>query len=131
MKCEQIRDRIKKARRAQGYTQEYMAESLKISTNSYREIESGTTTLINPRLYKIAEILDISLESLIFDHFTQDKYIETLKKIEKECRIKVKNITMSHKIEIAEKEGQITILKAHLETKERIIGVLNEREEEY
>lgn len=131
MKCAQIRERIKRARRSLGYTQEQMAEALKISTNSYREIESGNTTLINPRLPVIAQILNLSMESLIFGHVPKEESLETIKRLEKDYRTQIRTLITNHKIEIAEKEGEINILKTSLQTKDRIIGVLNEKDEDY
>ncbi|MFA6770365.1 MAG: helix-turn-helix transcriptional regulator [Bacteroidales bacterium] len=131
MECKQIRERIRRARRVKGYTQEYMAESLGISTNSYREIESGKTTLINPRLCKIAELLGLPMESLIFERVTKEEYLDKIKNLEKEQRVKIKNLTSKYKIGLFEKDEQITVLKAKLETKEKIIGVLNDNDAEY
>jgi len=108
-----------------------MAESLKISTNSYREIESGNTTLINPRLQVIAQILNLSMESLIFGHIPKEESLETIKRLEKDYRNQIRTLITNHKIEIAEKEGEINILKTSLQTKDRIIGVLNEKDEDY
>lgn len=131
MKCKQIRERIKQARRANDYTQEQMAGFLEMSTNSYRELESGSTTLINPRLQMIAQILNLSMENLIFGHITQEDNQETIERLEKEHKTQIRALITNHKIEIAEKEGEINILKTSLETKERIIGVLNEKNEDY
>jgi len=131
MEYEQIRERIKKTRRALNYTQEYVAECLKISTNSYREIESGKTSLINPRLKKISEILKLPIETLIFGHVTKEECLESIEKLNNEHRKQIQSINTKHKIEIAEKEGEINMLKTKLETKEKIIGVLNEQIEKY
>lgn len=40
---------------------------LDISTNSYRKMEKGRTSLINDRLWDIARILEVSLEELMLD----------------------------------------------------------------
>jgi transcriptional regulator with XRE-family HTH domain len=131
MNSEHIRKRIKKERRALGLTQEFMAESLKISANSYRELENGSIHLINPRLEQIASILKTPLESLIFGDISKEEYLKKIADIEKSFQEKLLILISSHKIEIAEKDGEINILKASLETKESIIGVLKERLPEY
>lgn len=131
MKCKQIRERIKKARRANNYTQEEMAEFLGISTNSYRELESGSTTLINPRLLKIAEILKLPMENLLFGQTTSNESLKKIKELQKEHHTKLVELTSNHKIELAQKDEEINILKTKLETKEIIIGVLNEKKENY
>lgn len=131
MDFDQIRERIKRERRSLGYTQEYMATTLGISVNSYREIESGTTLLVNPRLEEIAKILDKPLENLIFDTASSFDYSQMLSVVEKEFKDKLDITETAFKIKLAEKEGEIKVLKANLETKESIIGVLRERLPEY
>jgi transcriptional regulator with XRE-family HTH domain len=131
MDFEQIRERIKRERRSLGYTQEYMATSLGISVNSYREIESGNTLLVNPRLPEIAKILEKPLESLIFDNASYSDYNQKIDMLEREFKEKFDSLETSYKIKMAEKEGEINVLKANLETKESIIGVLRERLPEY
>ncbi|PKO96701.1 MAG: hypothetical protein CVU12_03750 [Bacteroidetes bacterium HGW-Bacteroidetes-7] len=131
MDFDQIRERIKRERRSLGYTQEYMATILGISVNSYREIESGTTLLVNPRLEEIAKILDKPLENLIFDTASSFDYSQKLSVIEKEFKEKLDISETAYRIKLAEKEGEINVLKANLETKESIIGVLRERLPEY
>lgn len=131
MECEQIRERIKRVRRAKNYSQKFMAESLQMSSNSYREIETGTTKLINSRLYKIAEILDLSMENLIFGYVTQDEYVQAIKKLEREHTIKIENLIVDHKIEIAKLEGKVTELQGKIDTREKIIGVLQEKRTNY
>lgn len=108
-----------------------MATILGISVNSYREIESGTTLLVNPRLEEIAKILDKPLENLIFDTASSFDYSQKLSVIEKEFKEKLDISETAYRIKLAEKEGEINVLKANLETKESIIGVLRERLPEY
>lgn len=131
MKYQEIRERIKKARRANNYTQEEMAELLRISTNSYRELEAGPTTLINPRLEKIAEILKLSMESLLFGHINNNQAQEKIEELKREHRIQIIELISNHKIELAQKEEEVSILNSKLITKEKIIGVLNEKKEQY
>ncbi|WP_345952979.1 helix-turn-helix transcriptional regulator [Mucilaginibacter sp. PAMB04168] len=55
-----IGDRIRAARLEKNYTQFYMAFMLDISQASYSKIERNETKLTLPRIYEIAEILEIS-----------------------------------------------------------------------
>ncbi|ALL07399.1 hypothetical protein AQ505_19040 [Pedobacter sp. PACM 27299] len=48
-----------------GYTQDYMAERLHLSQNSYSKLERGLTSLTVSRLYQIAEILEISIQDIL------------------------------------------------------------------
>ena len=61
----QIVQRIIEARFRKGYKPETMAIELRISKTAYYDIESGKTNITLKRLYQIAEILDVSLLSLI------------------------------------------------------------------
>lgn len=56
--------KIRKMRELRGYKQEYMADSLGITQNSYGKIESGETKLSVERLKKIAEILGTGVETI-------------------------------------------------------------------
>ncbi|WP_316842064.1 helix-turn-helix transcriptional regulator [Pedobacter gandavensis] len=48
-----------------GYSQEFMAEKLNISQNSYSKLERGQTSLTVNRLFQIAKILDISVQEML------------------------------------------------------------------
>ena len=52
-------------RSKKGYTYENMANELDITTAAYRKIEMGETKLSLERLFKIAEILQESISSLV------------------------------------------------------------------
>lgn len=59
-----------------GYSQEEMAEHLKVSRNTYRNIEKGRTKLISPNVMKIAELANISVEELVLGYMpVKDKTI--------------------------------------------------------
>lgn len=57
--------KIKKYREMKNYTQEYMADKLNISQNTYSKIESGGIKLTVDRLKQIADILETPLEEII------------------------------------------------------------------
>lgn len=60
-----IGQRIKKLREAKNLTQEFMANNLKISQNSYSRIETENTKLTTERLSEIATILEVPAELII------------------------------------------------------------------
>jgi transcriptional regulator with XRE-family HTH domain len=62
---EHLGQRIKRLRESRNYTQEFMANNLKISQNSYSRIESENVKLTTDRLKNIAQILDVPVELLI------------------------------------------------------------------
>ncbi len=114
-----------------GLTQEFMAAALKISANSYRELENGSIHLINPRLEQISEIFKIPLESLIFDDISKDEYLKKIDDLERMHQERLVTIKSYHRIELAEKDGEINTLRETLKTKDSIIGVLKERLPDY
>ena len=59
-----IKKRIRELRESLGYTQEEVANSLKMSQNSYRQLESGKTLLISKRLDSLATILKTTVSEL-------------------------------------------------------------------
>lgn len=61
----QLGNALRIQRVIKGYTQEYMAERLKLSQNSYSKLERGLTSLTVSRLYQIAEILEISVQDIL------------------------------------------------------------------
>ncbi len=135
MEIKQIVERIRVVRRTKNYTQEFMAAALDISINSYADLEKGKVKLMNPRLFEIAKILDLSMEQLIFGHATQEEYSakirELEKRLERDHRAEIENLILDHKIEIAEKDGLIAELQGKINTKEKIIGVLQEKRINY
>ncbi|AOM75953.1 helix-turn-helix domain-containing protein [Pedobacter steynii] len=60
-----IAAKIRVQRMIKGYSQEYMAFRLDISQNAYSKLERGETKLTVRRFYEIAEILEISIDSLL------------------------------------------------------------------
>lgn len=62
-----IGQRIRKYRKALGYSQEELAEKVDISLPHMSHIETGNTKLSLPVLVTIAEVLQVSTDSLLFD----------------------------------------------------------------
>ena len=60
-----VGQRIKKLREAKNLTQEFMANNLKISQNSYSRIETENTKLTTDRLSENAEILNVPTEFIL------------------------------------------------------------------
>ena len=61
-----IIQRIKQKRKEKGYTQEKMAELLNISYSNYSKIENAVVTPTLERLVDISQILDMSLDYLVY-----------------------------------------------------------------
>jgi transcriptional regulator with XRE-family HTH domain len=56
---------IKKLRELRNYTQEYMAEALKITQAGYSKIEKDGTDITFKKLVQIAEILEVKLADIL------------------------------------------------------------------
>lgn len=57
--------KIKQCRERQGFSQEFVAEKLKITQSSYAKLESGVVKITLDRLQKITEILELDINELI------------------------------------------------------------------
>jgi transcriptional regulator with XRE-family HTH domain len=66
-----IHKKIKQARHVKGWTQEEIAEKLKITANAYGAIERGETQPTIPKLKKMCEVLEVELSELIDCEETQ------------------------------------------------------------
>ena len=62
-----IKEKISEIRCKKGISQEKIAQQLGISANSFRNLESGRTTIINKRMWEIANILEVTLEELMLE----------------------------------------------------------------
>lgn len=58
-------EKIRVFRTLKGYSQEVMAESLKLSVAGYGKIERNETELTVNRLQQIAELLEVKLEDIL------------------------------------------------------------------
>lgn len=62
---EEILQQIKDLRNVKGFSHEYMANELNISTSAYRKIESSETKLTVERLFQISEILQTPIAKIL------------------------------------------------------------------
>lgn len=60
-----VHEKIRLIRESKNWSQEDMAEKLKMSVNGYAKIERGETKAYNSKLEQIAEILDVELMELM------------------------------------------------------------------
>lgn len=71
----EIGQRIRKLRKAQGLSQEQLAEQVGISTTHMSHIETGNTKLSLPVLVDISSVLHAATDELLFDACTNQKQI--------------------------------------------------------
>lgn len=69
----EIGQRIRRARKAQGLSQEQLAELVKISTTHMSHIETGNTKLSLPVLVDLSMALHVSTDTLLFEQPVSDK----------------------------------------------------------
>jgi transcriptional regulator with XRE-family HTH domain len=62
---ERIALNLRNARLTRNYSQEYLALQLKISQNAYSKMEMGRTRITVESVFKIADILDVDINTLL------------------------------------------------------------------
>lgn len=103
-----IKENIRRIRKSRKMTQEDMAARLDISLTAYRDIERGSTNIMNANIIRIAELLEISVEELILGYRpVQAKGIQ------------VEDVR-------AEYGGQITVMERRISDLEKLVSSLEE-----
>ena len=108
---EQTKESLKKLRRAAGITQEEMAERLGIQRSTYRNIENGSTRLVNARMDMIARTLNVRPAELMgydFDSLAAGQLSDVENEYEKEM--------VSLRSENSRLEESLNALRAENET---------------
>lgn len=101
-----IGQRIRKIRKAQGFSQETLAEQAGISVTHMSHIETGNTKLSLPVLVDLAEILDVRTDDLLYDEIfaerssTIDEIVQTLDTCTAQQLKIIKNILKATKISL-------------------------------
>lgn len=78
----EIGSQIRKFRKLKNMSQEQLAEKIDISITHMSHIETGTTKLSLPVLVKLAEVLDVPSDAILFEDrkvYSQDKLPDILK----------------------------------------------------
>lgn len=114
---QKIITKIKKIRLEKGYSHEYIAYELGISQVAYSKVEKLETKLSVERLYKIAEILEVTVSDILDietnNHFNQTSGENSTDYLQKIENFYQKNKEQSHKI--------IELYEAPLKDKETLI----------
>ena len=66
-----IKENIRKVRKAKKLTQEEMANLLDISLTAYRDLERGSTGILNSNIRRIAEITGTTEEELVLGYLPE------------------------------------------------------------
>ncbi|MFA5848700.1 MAG: helix-turn-helix domain-containing protein [Bacteroidales bacterium] len=121
-----IKLKIQNLRKMLGYTQESMASKIGMSTNSYSQIERGKTLLVSNRLFDIAKALNTTPEELILGSAPKEDLTDKIAAVEIMYKERIAKAESENKIARVELEAEIQRLRATLESKDSIIGLLKE-----
>ena len=118
-----IKDNIRRMRKASRLTQEEMANKLDISLTAYRDLEKGSTNIVNANVMKIAQLLDTSTEELVLGYRPVQTPVKLLEYMRSEYGGRIS--TMERRITDLEKLVQT--LEETIKTKNEIIIMLKNR----
>ena len=121
-----IKNNIRKIRKARKLTQEEMAHNLGISVTAYRDIEKGTTSILNSNLTRIASLLDTPTEEIVLGYRPAQIEGKNLKEVQEEYSGKI-NILERR---IADLEKLVKVQDENISSKNEIISMLKKRLDE-
>ena len=115
-----IKDNIRKVRKARKLTQEELADKLDISLTAYRDLEKGSTTIVNSNVIRLAELLGTSTEELVLGYRPVQAPGKLLEDVHSEYGGKIKAMERR----IADLEKLVNSLEETITTKNEIISLL-------
>ena len=116
-----IKDNVCKFRKQRKMTQEEMADLLGISITAYRELEKGSTSMMNQHILKMARITNTPTEEIVLGYMpAQIDNPGKLRDLQAEYEEKVKERDRR----IAELEKMVSYLEETIATKNEIITML-------
>jgi transcriptional regulator with XRE-family HTH domain len=121
-----IKDNIRRMRKASRLTQEEMANKLDISLTAYRDLEKGSTNIVNANVMKIAQLLDTSTEELVLGY----RPVQTPAKLLEDMRSEYGGRISAMQRRITDLEKLVESLQETINTKNEIITMLKNRLDE-
>ena len=118
-----IKDNIRRMRKASRLTQEEMANKLDISLTAYRDLEKGSTNIVNANVMKIAQLLDTATEELVLGY----RPVQTPAKLLEDMRSEYGGRISSMQRRITDLEKLVETLEETINTKNEIITMLKNR----
>lgn len=118
-----IKDNIRRMRKASRLTQEEMANKLDISLTAYRDLEKGSTNIVNANVIKIAQLLDTSTEELVLGY----RPVQTPAKLLEDMRSEYGGRISTMERRITDLEKLVQTLEETIKTKNEIIIMLKNR----
>ena len=115
-----IKHNIQNFRKKRRYTQEHVANMLGISVTAYRELERGNTSIVNPNIVKMADLMNVTTEELVLGYLPSESESHRLEDVEEEYGNKVENL--ENKVQNLEK--LVSSLEETVASKNEIISML-------
>lgn len=115
-----IKNNIRAIRKQRKYTQEEIADRLGISLTAYRDLEKGSTSIVNGHVMRMADLLNITTEELVLGYQPDPKAGIVLEDIRKEYGDKVRNLENR----VKDLEKLVSSLEETIATKNEIITML-------
>lgn len=114
-----IKEHIRKSRKESGMTQEEMAHRLDISLTAYRDLEKGSTSIINSNIQKIAEITGKTTEELLLG-YRPAQTDDRLEDVQAEYGKRINTLITR----VSDLERIVSLLEETLASKNEIIAML-------
>ncbi len=129
-----IRKNIKSLRESRHLSQQKMADLLNIERNTYRNIENGPTKIINPVLFEISDILEVSVLRLLAGYELQEEDLRNLEELKVDYNNRVKEKENDYEGQLMDmqkllddKNEELKKAYAWLHDKDEIICLLKKR----
>ena len=115
-----IKENIRRIRKERRMTQEEMADMLGISITAYRDLERGSTSIMNGNVLRLAELLNTSTEEIVLGYRPVQMPGKKLEEMQAEYSARIENL---------EKENEylrklVKSLEETIATKTQIIEML-------
>ncbi|TAG22818.1 MAG: XRE family transcriptional regulator [Cytophagia bacterium] len=118
-----ITQKIKIIRELKNYTQDYMAEQLGVSQNTYSRMENGQIKITIDRFQDIANILEVSIQELLSNdqpilYFNNNKSIKG-GFIQYECPKEILNLLISEMTHMRQERQRLIDLLEKIESRNK------------
>ena len=118
-----IKNNIRQIRKSRRITQEEMAHKLGISLTAYRDLEKGSTSVMNGNVMKIADLLETSTEELILGYRPSQMEGFVLDDIKQEYGVRITSLEQR----IGDLEKLLSSQEENIKSKNEIISMLKKR----
>lgn len=115
-----IKDNLRKIRKERGMTQEDMAFMLGISLTAYRDLERGSTNMMNTNIFRLAELLNTSTEEIVLGYRPEQMSTRRLEDVKAEYSGRISDLER----EVEYLRRLVKSLEETIATKNQIIEML-------